>query len=145
MIETPAGGWYDTGDVVSVDDDGYVRIVGRIKRFAKPGGERISLDGCEELVTSCWPKGHHAVVAVTDARKGEALVLVTTQQDATARTLLEFARTRGIGEIMVPRQIRIVAKLPLLGSGKIAYPAIAALLAEDVNASPSPAHPGNGG
>ena len=136
-IETPAGGWYDTGDVVSMDHDGYVRIVGRIKRFAKPGGERISLDGCEELATACWPKGHLAVVAVEDARKGEALVLVTTQHDATARALLEFARGRGLGEIMVPRQIRIVDKLPLLGSGKIAYPAIGALLAQDAAASSS--------
>jgi acyl-[acyl-carrier-protein]-phospholipid O-acyltransferase / long-chain-fatty-acid--[acyl-carrier-protein] ligase len=131
VIETPPGGWYDTGDVVTMDAEGFVRIVGRIKRFAKPGGERISLDGCEELVQACWPKTHHAVVAVPDPRKGEALVLVTTQPDATPRTLLDFARARGIGEIMVPRQIRVVDKLPLLGSGKIAYPAIDAMLAED--------------
>ena len=128
VIHTPEGGWYDTGDIVKIDADGFVRIVGRVKRFAKPAGERISLDGCEELALACWPKAHHAVVAVQDARKGEALMLVTTEQDATVRVLLDFARARGVGEIMVPRQIHIVVKLPLLGSGKINYPAVSALL-----------------
>ena len=128
VIEPPPGGWYDTGDIVKIDEDGFVQIVGRLKRFAKPGGERISLDGCEELALGCWPKGHHAVVAVHDARKGEALMLVTTQQDATVRVLLDHARGRGLSEIMVPRQIHIVPKIPLLGSGKTNYPAVSALL-----------------
>ena len=130
VIHAPEDGWYDTGDIVTLDDDGFMRIVGRLKRFAKPGGERISLDGCEELAAACWPKGQHAVVALPDERKGEVLVLVTTQQDATVRALLEFARGRGLSEIMVPRQLRLVVKLPLLGSGKINYPGVTRLLVE---------------
>ena len=127
-IDAPEGGWYDTGDVVTMDDERFLKIVARVKRFAKPGGERISMDGCEELAAACWPKAAHAVIAIPDPRKGEALVLVTTQGDATARTLLTFARERGIGEIMIPRIILPIAKLPLLGSGKVNYPAVQALV-----------------
>ena len=111
-----------------MDDERFLKIVARVKRFAKPGGERISMDGCEELAAACWPKAAHAVIAIPDPRKGEALVLVTTQGDATARTLLTFARERGIGEIMIPRIILPIAKLPLLGSGKVNYPAVQALV-----------------
>eukprot|EP01037_Dinobryon_pediforme_P005728 gene5729-5791_t len=137
VIEVPDAGWYDTGDVVTMDDERFLSIVGRVKRFAKPGGERISMDGCEELAAACWPKAAHAVVAVPDARKGEALVLVTTQEDATARVLLGFARERGLGEIMVPRIVVPVAKLPLLGSGKVNYPAVSAMRLRGLNTLPS--------
>ncbi len=130
LIDAPLDGWYDTGDVVSFDDDGFMRVIGRVKRFAKPGGERISLDGCQELAAALWPHAEHAVVAMPDARKGEALVLVTTQEDATTRALLAFARERGLAEIMVPRVLHVVKKLPLLGSGKVNYPAVTALLNE---------------
>lgn len=138
VIEAPEGGWYDTGDVVTMDDERFLKIVGRVKRFAKPGGERISMDGCEALAAACWPKAAHAVIAIPDARKGEALVLVTTQEDATSRTLLAFARERGLSEIMVPRIIIPAAKLPLLGSGKINYPAVSTLVAEQRKAVPAP-------
>ncbi len=130
LIETPQDGWYNTGDIVSLDADGFMSIIGRAKRFAKPGGERISLDGCEELAHACWPHAQHAVIAVPDARKGEALVLVTTQPDATARSLLDFARGRGLAEIMVPRNVQVVKAVPLLGSGKVNYPAVAVCVAE---------------
>ena len=130
IIDAPENGWYDTGDVVTMDDERFLKIVGRVKRFAKPGGERISMDGCEELAAACWPKAAHAVIAIPDPRKGEALVLVTTQEDATPRTLLAYARDRGIGEIMIPRIIIPIAKLPLLGSGKVNYPAVQKMVTE---------------
>lgn len=135
VIAAPEDGWYDTGDIGTVDADGFLRIIGRVKRFAKPGGERISLDGCEELALGCWPQARHAVVAVPDARKGEALVLVTTQADATVRALLDYARGRGITEIMVPRVLHVVEKLPLLGSGKVNYPEVSRILAARVSAA----------
>jgi acyl-[acyl-carrier-protein]-phospholipid O-acyltransferase/long-chain-fatty-acid--[acyl-carrier-protein] ligase len=130
VIDAPPKGWYHTGDVVTMDEERFVTIVGRVKRFAKPGGERISMDGCEELAAACWPKAAHAVIAIPDPRKGEALVLVTTQQDATTRTLLNFARDRGLSEIMIPRIIIPITKLPLLGSGKVNYPAVQTLVTE---------------
>lgn len=124
----PQGAWYDTGDIVAVDADGYVAITGRAKRFAKVAGEMISLAGAEALAAALWPDAAHAVVAVADARKGEALVLVTTQAGATAEALQAHARARGAAELGVPRSVRVVSALPVLGTGKTDYPAVQALL-----------------
>ncbi|MBS0644195.1 MAG: acyl-[ACP]--phospholipid O-acyltransferase [Proteobacteria bacterium] len=130
VLQPPPDGWYDTGDIVSVDAHGFVTILGRAKRFAKIAGEMVSLSSAETLAHAVWPDAAQAVVALPDARKGERLVLVTTQSDATARMLLGKARERGIAEIMVARDIMVVAKLPLLGTGKIDYPAVQSLAAE---------------
>jgi acyl-[acyl-carrier-protein]-phospholipid O-acyltransferase / long-chain-fatty-acid--[acyl-carrier-protein] ligase len=129
VLQPPPDGWYDTGDIVSVDDLGFVVIKGRAKRFAKIGGEMVSLTSAEALAYEVWPDAAQAAVAVSDARKGERLVLVTTQSGAAPRPLLARARERGVAEIMVPRDVMVVAKLPLLGTGKIDYPAVQALAA----------------
>lgn len=131
VLEPPAGGWHDTGDIVALDDDGFVRIVGRVKRFAKIAGEMVSMPAAEALAEQLWPDAAHAVVTQPDPRKGERLVLVTTQPGATARALLDHARGRAVPEIMVPREVVTVAKLPLLGTGKIDYPAVQALVARE--------------
>jgi len=124
VLEPPLEGWYDTGDIVAMDASGFVSIQGRAKRFAKIGGEMVSLAAAETMVATVWPDAIHAVIAVPDARKGEKLLLVTTQHDAAPRSLLAAARERGVAEIHVPREVMVVAKLPLLGSGKIDYPAV---------------------
>jgi acyl-[acyl-carrier-protein]-phospholipid O-acyltransferase/long-chain-fatty-acid--[acyl-carrier-protein] ligase len=124
ILQPPPDGWYDTGDIVSIDHAGFVTIKGRAKRFAKIAGEMVSLSAAEALANSVWQEAAHAVVAIPDARKGERLLLVTTQQNAAARTLLSAARDRGIAEIMVPREVMVVDKLPLLGTGKTDYPAV---------------------
>ena len=129
VIEPPVNGWYDTGDIVSFDAQGFVRIEGRVKRFAKIAGEMVSMPAAEALATAVWPDASHAVTAEADPRKGERLVLVTTRSDAEPRVLLAEARARGVPEFMVPREIMTVAKLPLLGTGKIDYPGVAALVA----------------
>ena len=131
VLEPLADGWYDTGDIVSVDDQGFVSILGRAKRFAKIGGEMVSMTAAEALVASVWPGELVAVVAVPDARKGEQLVLVTARVDAEIGPVLAAARTRGIPEIMVPRTVLRVDAVPLLGTGKVDYPGVMALVGAD--------------
>ena len=128
VLEAPEGGWYDTGDIVTIDDKGFVTIRGRAKRFAKIAGEMVSLTAAEALAGVVWPQAANAVVAVADARKGERLVLVTTQADAAPAALLAAARARQIAEIMVPREVLTVSTLPLLGTGKVNYPEIARIV-----------------
>jgi acyl-[acyl-carrier-protein]-phospholipid O-acyltransferase/long-chain-fatty-acid--[acyl-carrier-protein] ligase len=117
-------GWHDTGDVVRIDQDGFVRILGRVKRFAKIGGEMVSLTAAEDLAAGLWPDARHAVIAMQDPRKGERLVLVTDRLDASASALLTHAQALGLGEIAVPRKIVRVPEIPVLGSGKTDYVAI---------------------
>ena len=105
-VDRRGPGWYDTGDIVSVDDDGFVTIRGRAKRFAKIGGEMVSLAAVEELAARTWPDAQHAVVSLPDAQKGEQLVLVTTQADASARRASRRAREpTASGELHVPKRI----------------------------------------
>ena len=124
VIEKLEEGWYDTGDIVDCDEQRFVTIRGRARRFAKIGGEMVSMAAAEALAARLWPEALHAVLSVRDARKGEALVLVTTQQNADARALLAFARAQSVVELMVPRIVEVIEKMPLLGTGKIDIPAL---------------------
>ena len=111
-------GWHDTGDVVTIDD-GFIRITGRAKRFAKIGGEMVSLAAVETLVSQLWPEAQHVVVGRPDPRKGEQLVLVTSQSNAEKTELLSHARHTGFPELWVPRAILVVEAIPILASGKV--------------------------
>jgi acyl-[acyl-carrier-protein]-phospholipid O-acyltransferase/long-chain-fatty-acid--[acyl-carrier-protein] ligase len=124
VLEPPEDGWYDTGDIATVDAAGFVTLVGRARRFAKIGGEMVSMATAEALVQSLWPEARHAVISVPDARKGEALLLVTTRADAETKEILAAARARMVPEIMVPRSVLCVPSMPLLGTGKVDYPAV---------------------
>jgi acyl-[acyl-carrier-protein]-phospholipid O-acyltransferase/long-chain-fatty-acid--[acyl-carrier-protein] ligase len=130
VLEPPADGWFDTGDIVDIDAEGFVMILGRAKRFAKIGGEMVSLAAAEELALALWPEAAHAVIAMPDPRKGERLVLVTTQRDAEASALVREAAARGVAEISVPRVVVPADAIPLLGAGKTDYPAVERMLAE---------------
>jgi acyl-[acyl-carrier-protein]-phospholipid O-acyltransferase/long-chain-fatty-acid--[acyl-carrier-protein] ligase len=128
VLEPPPDGRYDTGDIVSVDAGGFVSVVGRVKRFAKIGGEMVSMTAAEALVASLWPGETHAVISLPDARKGESLLLVTSRPGADAAALLSHARGKGVPEIIVPRAVLVVRSVPLLGSGKVDYPAVQRLV-----------------
>lgn len=120
--ETDRGkGWYDTGDIVSVDDMDFVTIQGRAKRFAKIAGEMVSLTQVETLAKTCWPDDIHAVVSIPDEKKGEKLVLLTTAREAQRSDLLRVAQEGGANDLMVPRLIYPVNSIPLLGTGKTDY------------------------
>ncbi len=130
VIEPLGDGWYDTGDIVSIDAEGFVTIRGRAKRFAKIGGEMVSLAAVEALAATLWPTSAVATVALPDPKKGERIVLVTNHPEASRQELLDHMRHYGATELMIPAQIKIVASIPLLGSGKTDYPAVAKLAAE---------------
>lgn len=123
-IEPLKDGWHDTGDIVAIDDEGYACILGRVKRFAKIGGEMVSLTAVEGLASAVWPDARHAVVSVPDSRKGEKLVLVTDRKDADVARLAEWARSHGAPELAVPKKIMRVGEVPVLGTGKTDYVAI---------------------
>ena len=130
QIEPPNEGWHDTGDIVTIDQQGFVTIKGRAKRFAKIGGEMISLAAVEALASELWPDALSAVVAVPDARKGERLILVTQQKGATRSEFQMLARARHASELMLPSEVWVLDKLPLLGSGKVDMVAVAKLVHE---------------
>jgi acyl-[acyl-carrier-protein]-phospholipid O-acyltransferase/long-chain-fatty-acid--[acyl-carrier-protein] ligase len=120
-LQPPEGGWHDTGDIVTLDESGFVTIRGRAKRFAKIGGEMVSLPAVEGYAAAVWPGAEHGVVTRADPRKGEQLVLFTTFKGAKAADLQAWARANGVAELAVPRDIRILDALPVLGTGKTDY------------------------
>jgi acyl-[acyl-carrier-protein]-phospholipid O-acyltransferase/long-chain-fatty-acid--[acyl-carrier-protein] ligase len=134
VLEPPAGGWYDTGDIVDFDNDGFVSIRGRAKRFAKVAGEMVPLGAVEDFIAKIWPDAIHAVVAVPDQKRGEQLILVTDFEGASRAPLGAAAREAGLPEIFVPRAVVKVESVPLLGTGKIDYVGAAQLASEMVRA-----------
>ncbi len=117
----PDGTWHDTGDIVAMDGEGYLVILGRAKRFVKIAGEMVSLGAVEELAQRCWPGFMHAAVALPDPRKGEQIVLATTHPAPQPEELRAQARTEGHTDLMVPKEIHPLSALPLLGTGKTDY------------------------
>jgi acyl-[acyl-carrier-protein]-phospholipid O-acyltransferase/long-chain-fatty-acid--[acyl-carrier-protein] ligase len=121
VLEEPEGGWHDTGDIVTIDDDGFLRIRGRVKRFAKMAGEMVSLAVVENCATSLWPDHMHAAVAIADPRKGEQIIMLTDYEKADRADLVAFARNHGVTELAIPKKIIHVDEIPVLGTGKTDY------------------------
>ena len=116
-------GWYDTGDIVHVDDDGYFWIRGRAKRFAKVSGEMVSLTAVEDALAGAFPQYGEdceiAVVAVTDADKGEKLIAVTTESKLKTGEIRDAVAAAGLSNLCAPRELRVVKEIPKLGTGKL--------------------------
>ena len=129
-LEPPPGGWYDTGDIVAIDAEGFVRIKGRAKRFAKIAGELVSLGALEDLVSGLWPDDLVAAVSAPDPKRGERVVLATTHAGATRLEVQTWLKIKGASAIMVPNSVVALDAIPLLGSGKTDYIALARLLKE---------------
>ena len=121
VLVPPEDGWYDTGDIVDIDDEGYISIKGRAKRFAKVGGEMISLTAVENVLSKLWPNHTHAIVAIPDEKKGEQLILLTENKEAQRQEITEYVRAQGLSELGLPKKIIHVDQVPTLGTGKIDY------------------------
>jgi len=138
-IVPPKDGWHDTGDVVFLDDDGYLAIRGRLKRFAKIGGETVSLTVVENCASALWPDHAHAAIAVPDERKGESIVLVTTNPEAMRSEVVVWMRNHGVSELAAPRRVIPITDIPVLGTGKTDYVSVAKMVAETGETAPSAA------
>ena len=119
VLEVPPEGWHDTGDIVTLDEQDFIAIKGRAKRFAKVGGEMVSLAAVEMLAAELWPNNITAVSATPDPRKGERLIMVTDKHGATRGEFMAYARSKHASELMLPGEVVVLDKLPMLGSGKV--------------------------
>ena len=136
VLEPPPEGWHDTGDIVTIDEQGFLTIKGRAKRFAKIGGEMISLAAVEVLAGDLWPNEPTAVVAVPDLRKGERLILLTQHKSATRGEFQAFAKSKHASDLMIPSDVWVIDKLPMLGSGKVDTMAAGRLVQDRLAAKP---------
>lgn len=128
IIMPTDNGWYDTGDIVNIDEQGYITIKGRAKRFAKIAGEMVSLTATETNVSKLCPQSSHAIVAIPDPKKGEQLILMTTSQSLKRSDISAFFKENQITELAVPKEIIVVENLPLLGTGKVDYVTVKSLV-----------------
>lgn len=135
-LQPPTDGWYDTGDIVDINEDGYVSIKGRTKRFAKIGGEMVSLSAVENAVNGLWKEAMNAAVNLPDDKKGEQIILLTTQKDADKRNLQMHLKAEKLTELAMPKTLMIVKEMPLLGTGKVDYQKAKLLAEEKLKAEP---------
>ncbi|MDA0823400.1 MAG: AMP-binding protein [Proteobacteria bacterium] len=117
-------GWYDTGDIVTIDDNGFITLVGRQKRFAKIGGEMVSLLRTEEIAQHAWPEVKSAAVALPSSRKGENIILLCENVECDRSELVTTAKKLGLTELCLPKRVIFCETIPLLGNGKVDYPAV---------------------
>ncbi len=122
VLVPPEDGWYKTGDVVEIDEIGFVYIRDRIKRFAKIGGEMVSLTAVLEMVVKAYewmgPDFGYGVVAIPHESKGEQIVLVTTNNQVKSDVLHEYIKNNGLSELFMPRMILYRDSIPTLATGK---------------------------
>jgi acyl-[acyl-carrier-protein]-phospholipid O-acyltransferase/long-chain-fatty-acid--[acyl-carrier-protein] ligase len=128
------GGWYDTGDIARVDSNGFLYLLGRLKRFAKVSGEMVSLTAVEDALAGAFPhyglRCQVAVQARPDEERGESLIAVTDESRLQLAEIRAVIRAKGLGNLCAPRALIVVPAMPRLGTGKIDHPALAKLAAE---------------
>ncbi|WP_078554072.1 AMP-binding protein [Bacillus alkalicellulosilyticus] len=117
----PQDGWYNTGDVVEIDEEGFVTITARLKRFAKIGGEMISLQAVEQIAMDTYDDIGFAAVSIPDKRKGEKIILFTSIKEADLKEIKRFVKEKKHSAIFLPSDLHYVEEIPLLGSGKTDY------------------------
>lgn len=120
-------GWYDTGDMGYMDQDGYLWHAGRLKRFVKIGGEMVSLVMVENALEKFLPEGTGCcVVEVPDPLKGAKIIAVITQPADEKQLHKQLAQH--LPNIALPRQLIVMEDLPKMGSGKIDFRGVTELV-----------------
>jgi acyl-[acyl-carrier-protein]-phospholipid O-acyltransferase/long-chain-fatty-acid--[acyl-carrier-protein] ligase len=122
--------WYDTGDIVSIDADGFISIKGRAKRFAKIAGEMISLTSVEQAIEQLYSGAVQGILTAPDEKKGEQLILITNHENPSVAELRKFFREKGFSELWVPKTVIYMKKPPVLGTGKFDYSTANKMLTE---------------
>jgi acyl-[acyl-carrier-protein]-phospholipid O-acyltransferase/long-chain-fatty-acid--[acyl-carrier-protein] ligase len=117
----PLRDWYTTGDIVEIDEQGFITIKSRLKRFAKISGEMISLNLIEELAAECFGTSDLATIAAADPSRGEKIILFVTEEVYSLKTLGAFIRSKNLSPLLMPSKLTLIDKIPLLGSGKTDY------------------------
>ncbi|HEY0454977.1 MAG TPA: AMP-dependent synthetase, partial [Verrucomicrobiae bacterium] len=135
------GGWYDTGDIAKVDEENFLFILGRLKRFAKVSGEMVSLTAVEEALAGAFPKYglrcQIAIVTRPDEHKGEALIAVTNEPRLQLEEIRVTLRAKGLSNLAVPREVVSVREIPKLGTGKVNHRELEKALRENSAQPPS--------
>jgi acyl-[acyl-carrier-protein]-phospholipid O-acyltransferase/long-chain-fatty-acid--[acyl-carrier-protein] ligase len=128
------GGWYDTGDIAKVDANGFLHILGRLKRFAKVSGEMVSLTAIEDALAGAFPhyglRCQIAVITRPDEEKGEALIAISNEPRLQIAEIRAVIKAKGLNNLSVPREILVVPSIPKLGTGKIDHRGLQKQLAE---------------
>ncbi|MDX1916814.1 MAG: acyl-[ACP]--phospholipid O-acyltransferase [Rickettsiaceae bacterium] len=114
-------GWHDTGDIVTIDDEGYLTIKGRAKRFAKIAGEMVSLTMVEDVAAKIDSAHPHAAIHILDEEKGEHIILFTESNKITREAFVESVAKFGYSNLLVPKVIHFIKEIPLLATGKTNY------------------------
>lgn len=128
VLQPLENNWYNTGDVVVIDDEGFLSIKGRVKRFAKIAGEMVSLSAVEQAVTFATGQSEIAIIAVADEKKGERLVLVVVDELMTIDQLRPYWKSNRISELSMPKQVFYIEEIPRLATGKVNYPVLIEIL-----------------
>jgi len=133
MVEKLGKDWYDTGDIVLVDDEGYITILGREKRFAKIAGEMVPLAAIEELMTLLDSQAIHAAVNIEDDKKGEQIIVFTTGENIPREKIAKICQEQQLSELYIPKVIISVSEVPVLATGKLNYRKMVEMAQEHVN------------
>lgn len=133
FVENLGPNWYDTGDIVSIDDEGYITILGREKRFTKIAGEMISLTVVEEMLANLDKDKMHAAVSIEDDVKGEQIIIFTVSNDITRERIAQQCSLMQISELHIPKIIIKLSEIPVLATGKLNYRKLVETAREYVN------------
>lgn len=122
-IAKPPDGWHDTGDIAEIDDDGFLHIRGRARRFVKIAGEMTPLDGVEEAMQNAFPQARFAAVRIADAKRGEQIAALCDDPQIVRETIAAAFQESGLPPLWIPRRVFAVEEIPQLSTGKTDYPA----------------------